>query len=80
MNDDDSDLVNLLNSRARGRHQSREASLRIKQIEQVLSKRTDLTKQQRRKLQSRKNTAHFRQRQLNAERLKQFIEVELDQI
>ena len=59
-NSDDEELMNLLDSKVRGRHQSTASSLRIKQIEKLLSKRTDLTKQQRRKLQSRKNTAHFR--------------------
>ena len=35
---------NLLESKARGRHQSQAASLRISKIEKILSSRTDLTK------------------------------------
>lgn len=70
----------LLESKARGRHQSQAASLRISKIEKILSQRTDLTKQQRRKLQSRKNTANFRERQKNTNKLKHFINVELDAI
>ena len=50
--DDDSDHdaendlseCNLLESKARGRHQSQAASLRISKIEKILSSRTDLTK------------------------------------
>ena len=71
---------NLLESKARGRHQSQAASLRISKIEKILSSRTDLTKQQRRKLQSRKNTANFRERQKNTNKLKHFINIELDAI
>lgn len=44
-NSDDEELMNLLDSKVRGRHQSTASSLRIKQIEKLLSKRTDLTKQ-----------------------------------
>ena len=50
---DDSDEMseeNLLMSKARGRHQSQAASLRISKIEKILSRRTDLTMMQRRKL------------------------------
>jgi len=54
--------VSLLENKVRGRHQSLNASLRISKIEKVLSTRSDLTRQQRRKLQSRKNTANFRER------------------
>ena len=45
--DADNDLseCNLLESKARGRHQSQAASLRISKIEKILSSRTDLTKQ-----------------------------------
>ena len=68
----------LLESKARGRHQSLAATLRISKIEKILSKRTDLTRQQRRKLQSRKNTANFRERQKNTNKLKVFINFELD--
>ena len=70
----------MLESKARGRHQSQAASLRISKIEKILSSRTDLTKQQRRKLQSRKNTANFRERQKNTIKLKHFINFELDAI
>ena len=77
---DDADARNLLESKVRGRHQCTAASLRIKQIEQVLKKTNDLTKHQRRKLQSRKNTANFRERQQNSQKLKDFINVELDAI
>ena len=35
----------LLESKARGRHQSQAASLRISKIEKILSQRSDLTKQ-----------------------------------
>ena len=70
----------MLESKARGRHQSQAASLRISKIEKILSSRTDLTKQQRRKLQSRKNTANFRERQKNTIKLKHFINYELDAI
>ena len=78
--DDEKSEDNLLMSKARGRHQSQAASLRISKIEKILSKRTDLTMVQRRKLQSRKNTAHFRERQKNSAKLKEFIHVELDMI
>ena len=44
--DEDNDLseCNLLESKARGRHQSLAATLRISKIEKILSTRTDLTK------------------------------------
>lgn len=74
------DAAELLEGRARGRHQSEAASLRISKIEKILSKRTDLTRQQRRKLQSRKNTANFRERQRNTNKLNMFINYELDAI
>lgn len=79
---DDEELSDsdLLESKARGRHQSEAATLRISKIEKILSKRTDLTRQQRRKLQSRKNTANFRERQRNSNKLKVFLTYELDAI
>ena len=43
--DNDQSECNLLQSKARGRHQSQAASLRISKIEKILSSRTDLTKQ-----------------------------------
>ena len=54
--------------------------LRISKIEKVLAKRKDLTQQQRRRLQSRKNTANFRERQKNTIKLKLFINYEIDAI
>ena len=78
--DNDQSDCKLLENKARGRHQSQAASLRISKIEKILSSRTDLTKQQRRKLQSRKNTANFRERQKNTNKLKYFINYELDAI
>jgi hypothetical protein len=56
------------------------SSLRVSKIERILSSRDDLTRQQRRKLQSRKNTANFRERQKNQNELKNFLGYELDAI
>lgn len=70
----------VLESKARGRHQLQDANLRIKKLETILKFRKDLTKQQRRKLQSRKNTAIFRERIKNAQRQKEFITIDLRDI
>ena len=45
MDRNDMSECELLESKARGRHQSQAASLRISKIEKILSQRSDLTKQ-----------------------------------
>ena len=67
-------------SRKRSKQRFQEPGLCISRIEKVLSKRKDLTKQQRRRLQSRKNTANFRKRQKNSMKLKVFLNFEIDAI
>ena len=70
----------LIECKARGRHQFQDVGLRISKIEKMLAKRKDLTQQQRRRLQSRKNTANFRERQKNTLKLKLFINYEIEAI
>jgi hypothetical protein len=65
---------------ARGRRMQQSACLRISKIEKVLATRSDLTKAERRALQSRKNTANFRERKKKASELKHFLNIELDAI
>ena len=62
---------------ARGRKQKQAACLRISKIEKVLATRSDLTKAERRALQSRKNTANFRERRKKALELKHFLNIEI---
>ena len=76
----DESYEKLLESKARGRHQLQAPGLCISRIEKLLAKRKDLTQQQRRRLQSRKNTANFRERQKNTFKLKAFLNFELDLI
>ena len=78
--EEESEEENMLECKARGRHQFQAVGLRISKIEKVLAKRKDLTQQQRRRLQSRKNTANFRERQKNTIKLKLFINYEIDAI
>ena len=54
-------------------------NLRVALITKQLSTRTDLTQKQRRALQSRKNTAMFRERRRQNEQWNYLFEVELDQ-
>ena len=54
----------------RGRKHQQAASLRISKIEKILTTRTNLTKSERRSLQSRKNTANFRERKKRAKEIK----------
>lgn len=61
----------------RGRHQQEDANLRIKKLERILCSRQDISEAVRRKLQSRKNTAVFRERQKNADKFALFIREEL---
>ena len=62
---------------ARGRKQKQAACLRISKIEKVLATRSDLTKAERRALQSRKNTANFRERRKKELELKDFLNIEI---
>ena len=76
--DDEED--NEVPSLARGRKLTEAACLRISKIEKVLANRDDLTKEERRSLRARKNTANFRERRKKAQELKYFINIELDVI
>lgn len=67
----------VIKSIKRGRHQQQDANLRIQKLERILCSRQDISLDVRRKLQSRKNTAIFRERQKNADKFDLFIRVEL---
>jgi len=60
------------------RKQQQAVSLRVIKINKLLAKRSDLTKEERRLLQCRKNTATFRERRLRNAEQKHFFEIELD--
>lgn len=71
---DEADII------SRSRKRQLATSLRISKIEKILATRNDLSKVERRSLQSRKNTANFRERRKRAAELKHFLNVELDLI
>jgi hypothetical protein len=56
-----------------------DARLRISLINKLLTNK-NLSQQQRRALQSRRNTAVFRERRRQKQKLEHFFEVELDEI
>lgn len=65
---------------SRGRKQKISARLRVSRIEKALEKRHDLSIEERRSLRARKNTANHRERKKQADLLRHFYDVELDEI
>lgn len=76
LSDGDNELIIM----SKGHKGLQDVSLRVSKIERILETRTDLTRAQRRSLQSRKNTANFRERKRRAEEIRRFFTVEIDAV